>query len=109
ICFVPDAGYAEFVERRALPSQLRPGRIVDAGGNTLAQHTGLHRFTVGQRRGLGFAAKHPLYVREIAPGSGEVRVGMAAELRSRGLIASDVTLVNPGLFEGGQMAAEVKI
>ena len=49
--------------------------MIDRPGACSAAHDGIHRFTVGQRRGLGVAAGEPLYVREIAPESGEVVVG----------------------------------
>src|SRR5216684_5751546 len=55
ICFVPDNDYARFVERAAGSNSLRPGRIVDLQGRALATHGGVHRFTVGQRRGLGLS------------------------------------------------------
>ena len=54
ICFVPDGDYARFVEREA-PEADRSGPIVDAEGRELGRHEGVHRFTVGQRRGLGLA------------------------------------------------------
>src|SRR5579863_5511769 len=72
ICFVPDNDYARFVEHRAAPEQIRAGAVVDNSGNRLAEHAGVHRFTVGQRRGLGLATGERLYVREIRAGSGEV-------------------------------------
>src|SRR5260370_30212849 len=75
ICFVPDGDYASFVERRSDPAQLRPGSIIDRDGRRLADHAGVHRFTVGQRRGLGVASRERLYVREISAESGEVLAG----------------------------------
>ena len=74
ICFVPDGDYAAFVARRA-PDALRPGRIVDGAGRTLGRHTGIHRFTVGQRRGLGISGPAPLYVTALDAASGRVTVG----------------------------------
>ena len=56
ICFVPDGDYARFRRAAQRPAQFRPGRIVDGEGRRLAHHAGMHRFTVGQRRGLGVAA-----------------------------------------------------
>src|SRR5271166_569855 len=94
ICFVPDGDYARFVERAAPEGSVREGHIIDNEGKILADHAGIHRFTVGQRRGLGIAAADPLYVREIRPASGEVVVGSRSELNSRGLIAREVDLVD---------------
>ncbi len=109
ICFVPDGDYARFVERAAAPAEIRRGSIVTAAGETLADHGGVHNFTVGQRRGLGIAAGTPMYVREIRAATGEVVVGARDQLNSAGLIAKQVRMVEPGSFEGGQVALEVKI
>ncbi len=109
ICFVPDGDYARFVERLAPEGSIREGRITDGEGNILADHSGIHRFTVGQRRGLGIAAGEPLYVREIQPHSGDVIVGSRNELNSRGLIARDVELVDPSTLDAGASDVEVKI
>jgi tRNA-specific 2-thiouridylase len=109
ICFVPDGDYARFVERLAPEGSLREGHITDSEGKILADHAGIHRFTVGQRRGLGIAAAEPLYVREIRHDSGEVVVGSRAELNSRGLIARDVDLVDPSTLNASASDIEVKI
>jgi len=92
VCFVPDGDAGGFVERRAAAEALRPGRIVDATGRELGRHGGVHRFTVGQRRGLGVAAGGPArrYVRTIDAATGTVTVSDAAGLRARGLVARDV-------------------
>src|SRR5258706_6801994 len=65
ICFVPDGDYARFVERLAPEGSIREGRITDAEGKILAEHGGIHRFTVGQRPGLGVAAGEPLFFYKI--------------------------------------------
>jgi tRNA-specific 2-thiouridylase len=109
ICFVPDGDYARFVERRVSSGELRPGKILDAAGRALVTHAGVHRFTVGQRRGLGVAAGEPLYVREIRPASGEVVVAPRAGLSAAGLIARQVSMVDPEIGAGGPVRAEVKI
>ncbi len=64
LCFVAEKSYADFVEARA-DGRIRPGPIVDDGGRVLGQHDGIHRFTVGQRRGLGVALGRPAFVRRI--------------------------------------------
>ncbi|MGH7935333.1 MAG: tRNA 2-thiouridine(34) synthase MnmA [Candidatus Binataceae bacterium] len=109
ICFVPDGDYARLVERRAGPAQVRAGRIVDRDGRTLGAHAGVHRFTIGQRRGLGVAAGEPLYVNAISAATGEVRVGTRDELRAAGLAAKRVSLVDSALAAQGEIAIEVKI
>jgi tRNA-specific 2-thiouridylase len=77
ICFVPDGDHAGFVAARAL---VRRGRLIDEDGAVLGEHDGVHRFTVGQRRGLGVAAGTPRYVTAIDAEAGDVRVGPRAAL-----------------------------
>lgn len=60
LCFVPDRNYAGYLEGRA--GKLKPGPILSTSGEPLGQHTGLARYTIGQRRGLGIASDRPLYV-----------------------------------------------
>ncbi len=81
ICFVPDNDYAGLVERRR-PELTVEGRIVDRAGRELGAHKGQHRFTVGQRRGVGVAAGRPIYVVEKRPETNEVVVGEAGDLLS---------------------------
>lgn len=61
ICFVPGNDYAMFLERRPDFSP-KPGEIVDTKGRVLGVHGGLHRFTIGQRRGINCPAPAPYYV-----------------------------------------------
>jgi tRNA-specific 2-thiouridylase len=93
ICFVPDGDYAAFVERSA-PGQDRSGPIVDAGGTVLGEHGGVHRFTVGQRKGLGLTSPRPLYVLKVEPASRTVVVGEEEQLASAGLLAKDVNWIS---------------
>ena len=67
----------------------RPGSIVDRSGRPLGTHEGFWHYTVGQRRGLGVASGHPLYVLEINPCRNEVVVGDAGEAVSRELSLDD--------------------
>jgi tRNA-specific 2-thiouridylase len=87
ICFIPDGDYAAFVEchyeELAGPSgtsPFPPGKIIDADGRILGRHSGIHHFTIGQRRGLGIAHRAPLYVLEIRPEENAVVVGERAQL-----------------------------
>lgn len=82
ICFVPDGDYAGFVERVA--GKQPPGEIVDREGKRLGAHEGVHRFTVGQRRGLNLAAGQPLYVQRIDAESRQVVVGPAEQVDRTG-------------------------
>lgn len=92
ICFVAGRSYADFVAEQgaAAGRSTRAGRIVDARGNVLGTHDGIHRFTVGQRRGIGGGAGEPRYVTAIDAESGDVTVGSRAELAVAGFVARDV-------------------
>jgi len=88
ICFVPDGDYAGFIEwfsgeisgNRGSGIRFRGGEIVDSSGNVLGAHGGVHRFTIGQRRGLGIAHSRPLYVIDLHPETARVVVGSREEL-----------------------------
>ncbi len=84
-CFLPPGGWDEFMSRRGA---VRPGVLEDAQGRELGQHPGLHRFTVGQRRGLGLALGQPVYVTALDGPRAAVRVGPRPELATQGLEAS---------------------
>jgi tRNA-uridine 2-sulfurtransferase len=88
ICFVPDGDHQAFVARRAAPA---PGEVVDVAGAPLGTHDGVHRFTVGQRRGLGVAATgEPQYVVAVDALRRRVVVGPRRELARRTLEVADV-------------------
>ena len=93
ICFVPDHDYASFVARRA-PDVERVGTVVSTDGRHLGSHGGVHRFTVGQRKGLGISAPNPLYVVKIDAEAGEVTVGPRSALDRTDLTASNVNWVS---------------
>ncbi|HJU10570.1 MAG TPA: tRNA 2-thiouridine(34) synthase MnmA [Candidatus Binataceae bacterium] len=109
ICFVPEGDYAGFVARHASSESIRAGWIRDGCGNNLARHSGIHQFTVGQRRGLGIASTSPLYVRTIDAGTGDVTVVRRGDLVSAGLVATMVRLTRPELARGEEILIEAKI
>jgi tRNA-specific 2-thiouridylase len=104
ICFVPDGDYARFVERQA-PDDRRPGRIADADDRTLGRHDGIHRFTIGQRRGLGVSSPAPLYVLRIDATTGTVTVGPRAALERRTCTVSGVNWTSGAAPSGWRPAA----
>ncbi len=89
ICFVPDNDYAGLVQRRT-PEEVTPGQIVDTEGQVIGEHPGHQHFTIGQRRGIGIARSHPLYVLQKDPVSNTITVGQKQELHSSGCFASNV-------------------
>lgn len=83
ICFVPEGHYVQIVERYYPDELPGAGDIVNASGEVLGQHQGLHYFTVGQRKGLGIASLERLYVTDIDVENNRVVVGEAHELDSK--------------------------
>jgi len=98
ICFVPNGDYAAFLDAYLRSKGLQPaeerGEIVTSEGRTLGTHTGVHHFTVGQRRGLGIAAGEPLYVISTDAATQRVTVGTNEQLLRARLIASHVNWVS---------------
>jgi tRNA-specific 2-thiouridylase len=93
ICFVPDGDYAKFIEKAA-PELKRAGTLVNQNDEVIGSHQGVHRFTIGQRKGLGLSSKEPLYVLAIRPDSAEVVVGPRTALDRATLTASQVNWVS---------------
>lgn len=98
ICFVPDGKYSEFIDRY-LDHEGREGEIPEAGeivstaGDVIGSHTGIHRYTIGQRRGLGIAHEKPLYVVQIERAKNQIIVGEMDELEQIEFTAKGVNWV----------------
>jgi tRNA-uridine 2-sulfurtransferase len=93
LCFVPTGRYDAFVDQRA-HGRARPGAIVDAEGRVVGAHAGVHRFTVGQRKGLGVSLGSPAYVVDIEAGTGEVRLGGPNDLLHSAARLRDATFMD---------------
>jgi len=107
ICFVPDGNYAAFVERAA-PEATRPGTVIGNDGRVLGTHAGVHRFTIGQRKGLGLSSSEPLYVLEIKPDTAQVVVGSRDALGRARLTATGVNWIS-GTAPGGWLTVSAQI
>jgi tRNA-specific 2-thiouridylase len=92
ICFVADGDHTSYLERHG--SSAPAGAIHDISGRVVGRHEGVHRFTVGQRKGLGLASPIPLYVVGIDAGARTVTVGPRAALERRELTASGVNWIS---------------
>jgi len=92
ICFVPDNDYAAVVERE-LPDLPHDGVVFGPDRRVLGRHPGIHRFTVGQRKGLGLSSRQPLYVTAIDAASGSIMVGPRSELARLDLTAARVNWI----------------
>ncbi|MGE5405364.1 MAG: tRNA 2-thiouridine(34) synthase MnmA [Candidatus Saccharibacteria bacterium] len=93
ICFVPSGKYSEFVEQYVGQVD-RSGEFRSTGGQKISSHGGIHRYTIGQRKGLGVALGHPVYVTGIDPATRTVFLGENEDLFKRVLIARDVNYIS---------------
>lgn len=93
VCFVADGDYAAFVERYR-PELKREGEIVDLDGRVLGRHSGFHRYTVGQRKGLAVAAGERLYVIALDPERNRVVVGPREAAQGEGCILEEVNWIS---------------
>jgi len=112
ICFVPDGDYAGFIERHGGSitraggngGHFRAGEIVDKLGKVLGTHGGIHRYTIGQRRGLGIAHRRPLYVVDLHPETATVVVGRREELSRR-----ECRVVRPNWVSVSELKEPVRV
>jgi tRNA-uridine 2-sulfurtransferase len=86
LCFVPNGNYVQFIEaysrETGAPLANTAGEIVNEDGDVIARHSGVHQFTIGQRKGLGFSAGKPFYVLAIDRKTNRVVVGDDESLRT---------------------------
>jgi tRNA-specific 2-thiouridylase len=110
ICFVPNGDYAAFMDAYLRDKGISPatteGAIVNSEGRAIGRHAGSHHFTVGQRKGIGIAAKEPLYVIATDPKTQTVTVGSNDELLRDSLIAREINWVS---WSGLTAAAPVRV
>jgi len=112
LCFVPNGSYVQFIQaysrERGVAVENGEGEIVTGNGEVIGRHTGVHQFTIGQRKGLGFAAGKPLYVVAIDSQNNRVVVGEDDALRT---IVCEIENVNWIACEnpGAPLRAAVKI
>jgi tRNA-specific 2-thiouridylase len=113
ICFVPNGDYAAFMGAYLRDKGVEPavteGAIVHADGRELGRHAGAHHFTVGQRKGLGIAAKDPLYVIATDAASRTVTVGSNDDLLRSRLIARDIRWLSLPGFGGPGLGAPARV
>ncbi len=112
ICFIPNGDYKRFIDAyldeqgETIPDSA--GELVSTRGEVLGRHSGIHNFTVGQRKGLGVTSPNPLYVLQIDPESHRVTVGNDTELATETFHARDCNWISiPALT--GECRAQVKI
>jgi tRNA-specific 2-thiouridylase len=107
ICFVPGGDHAAFIRERK-PALQTAGRFVDTAGNVLAEHDGYEQFTIGQRKGLRYAAGARRYVLEIVPETHDVVLGDREHLLAPTLVASRVNWLADPPAEPLRCAAKIR-
>jgi tRNA-uridine 2-sulfurtransferase len=98
LCFVPNGNYVQFIEaysgKRGISLNDAEGEIVNENGKLIGRHNGVHNFTIGQRKGLGFATGKPLYVLSIDPRNNRVIVGEDETLRKQTFEVENVNWIS---------------
>jgi tRNA-specific 2-thiouridylase len=93
ICFIPDGDAGGYVDRALGAAAPGGGDIVSTDGRSLGRHGGIHRYTVGQRKGLGLSTGVPLYVVEVDAPANRLVVGPREALGQTGLTATGVNWI----------------
>lgn len=107
ICFVPDGDYKKFMEE-SYDIHIGPGQFVGTDGEVLGTHQGYYGYTIGQRKGLGIAAKHPLYVVDILPEKNQVVLGTNEDLFRTTLEAEDFNWILDRDYDGKILQAKIR-
>jgi tRNA-uridine 2-sulfurtransferase len=98
ICFVTGGDYVRFIQayqdEQMETAESTAGEIVTTSGDVIGRHSGLHQFTIGQRRGLGVSVGRPIFVTELQPATNRVVVGEDEELHSVTCFVRDINWVS---------------
>ena len=106
VCFIRDATYSDFLIR-STDTCPQPGDIVDTAGHRVGSHSGLHRYTIGQRRGINCPASQAYYVVRIDTRHNRLVVGVKDELVTQSCRVTDINWIS-GIPEG-PMAVDTRI
>ena len=106
ICFIPDNDYKSFLEKNSDLKSLE-GNIVNKEGKILGKHTGLYKYTIGQRKGLGISNNVPLFVLGFNKNTNELIVGEEQELFKKEFFVSNINLLAIDNIKNG-MEVQVK-
>jgi len=108
ICFVQNGKYFEFIENYT-GLTFPEGDFVDKNGKVLGRHKGIIRYTIGQRKGLGLALDHPMYVIKLDIENNRVILGENEDLFSKSVTARDINLISvPDLYTPMRVKAKVR-
>lgn len=106
VCFIPDNDYISFIEKEFNP-KATPGDFLSSGGEKLGTHSGIYKYTIGQRKGLGAFGK-PMYVLSIDSKNNTVTIGDNNELFKEEIYIRDINFLS-GKAPDNEFQCEVKI
>ena len=106
VCFIPDNDYISFIEREFNP-KATPGDFLSSSGEKLGTHSGIYKYTIGQRKGLGAFGK-PMYVLSIDSENNAVIIGDNNELFKDEIFVKDINFLS-GKAPDNEFQCEVKI
>lgn len=108
ICFIPDNNYRKFIEENT-SIKVQEGNFIDTEGNIIGKHKGIIHYTIGQRKGLGIAFGHPMFVIAINPESNEVVLGRQEEVFSKTLKANNLNFMSiEDLTDAKEVTAKIR-
>ncbi len=107
VCFIRESTYGEFLANQK-KFTFRPGPIEDVTGAIIGRHPGLHRFTVGQRRGINVPAAEPYYVVRLDPANNRLVVGFKQEVFERRCTVGNLNWIQPRPAKSIPVAARLR-
>ena len=108
ICFVPDQDYAGFIDQTT-GKKMPEGNFVTPDGKVIGRHKGITHYTVGQRKKLGLAMGHPVFVSEIRPKTNEVVIGENEDIFRHVLYADRLNFMSQAdLTEPKELVAKIR-
>ena len=109
ICFIPDNDYAGFIDRERGEQVPPPGNFASVDGTVLGKHKGITHYTVGQRKRLGIALGHPVFVAAIRPETNEVVLGEDQDVYTDRLYADKLNFMAlPDITEPVMLQAKIR-
>ena len=106
ICFISGDSYSGFIEKTVGFSP--PGDIIDSSEKIIGRHGGIHRYTIGQRRGLGISNPKPLYVISIDSTGNKIVAGPRHELEMSGLVAASINHMKETNLDGKRVLTKIR-
>lgn len=107
VCFIPDNDYISFIDKEFKPAE-NPGDFISSTGEKLGTHSGIYKYTIGQRKGLGAFGK-PMYVLSINPDNNTVTIGDNDELFKSKIAADDLSFTAEKAPNENPFTCDVKI